>query len=258
MNVSEILTPSNLSLWVIIPAMIGNVLWVIMYILIIVKARQHQFVEMPIFVITGNLVWEGLYGFVLPWNNNLNPILHWQINIWCLTDCIILFLAIKYASISISTPLVLKHIKSISGGLIIFWAIFIYAIAISDIKSENAISANQDLIREAISAYILNILISTTYIFQYLRFYNHRKFIPAIAWLKMIGTGLNTFAVYVNKPFNLLIFVMGIIVLLADIIYILLLKILPNNITSIRLSQEVDKPKVSVDSGLIPHNTKLS
>ncbi len=226
-----VFSPNGLPLNVVLPALVGNIAWITAYTILIFRAQKNQFIEIPILIITGNLVWEALYGFVLPASPVLNPIIHYEIKVWCILDCAILFFAIKYAKNSISTPLILKYIKPISFLLIVFWTGIIYAIAESGI-SENAIYPNQDLVREAASAYILNVIISVMYIFQYLQLYNQHKFLPSVAWLKMVGTGLTTFSVYINKPFNLLLFVMGIIVLVADILYIVLLKVLPNVLIS--------------------------
>jgi hypothetical protein len=226
----HLLGSGDLPLEVVIPAAIGNILWVILYIIALLHAPKNKFMEIPIFVITGDLVWEALYGFVLPYDPSVGIVMQYGIKAWCVMDCLILFFALKYAASSISTPLILKYIIPITLALLVSWTAIIYTMADAGMYSAMDILTKEDLVREAMSAYLLNIAISYVYIFQYLRLYNQQPFLTAVAWLKMFGTGLTTVSVYLNKPFNLLLFTLGVLVFAADIVYIVLLRVLPNKI----------------------------
>ncbi len=231
MHSLHIFSPNGLPLNVVLPALIGNIAWIAVYIILIFHARKNQFIEIPIFIITGDLVWEGLYGFVFPYDPTLNPIIQWGVRIWFLIDCVNMYFAVKYAKNEISTPLILQYIKPITLALMIFWGVFVWVIADAGM-GETAMTTNDDLIREAMSAYLLNIVISIIYLYQYLRLYNQRVFLPSVAWLKMLGTAFTTVAVFFNAPFNLFLFTMGVLVFVGDIAYLILLKILPNKIQS--------------------------
>lgn len=227
MNPLHLLASGDLPLNVVIPAVLGNILWITLYIVLIINGRKNRFVELPIFIITGDLVWEALYGFVFPLDPVLNPIIQWGIRIWCLIDCVVFALALKYANNEITTPLIVKYITPICLALFVFWGVFVYAIADAGIGG-TVIIDNADLVREAVSAYLLNIVISVIYLYQYLRLYNQRVFLPSVAWLKMLGTGLTTVAVYFNQPFNGFLMILGVLVFVADVTYLVLLRILPN------------------------------
>jgi hypothetical protein len=219
----------NLPLEVVIPTVVGSVCWILVYVLLLLNAPKRQFFEMPLVIVIGDVVWETLYGFVFPLDPNLNPLIQWGIRAWCILDYINLAIALKYAKRSISTPKIVLYLKPIVVGLAIFWAAFFYGIADGGMGEVN-IDTHEDLVREAISAYLLNIVISLTYIFQYLRLYNQEVYLPSVAWLKMLGTGLTTVAVCFYRPLNELLIILGVLVFIADTAYIALLRIVPNHI----------------------------
>jgi hypothetical protein len=220
----------GLPLEVVIPTVVGSICWVFVYVILLVQSPKSKFFEMPLIIVIGDVVWETLYGFVFPLDPSLNPMIQWGIRAWCILDYFNLALALKYAKNSIATPKVLFYLKPIVLGLALFWVAFFYSIADSGTGEVN-ISTHEDLVREATSAYLLNIVISLTYIFQYLRLYNQRVYSPSVAWLKMLGTGLTTVAVCFYRPFNELLIILGVLVFLADIAYIFLfLHVLPNHV----------------------------
>jgi hypothetical protein len=219
----------NLPLEVVIPTVVGSVCWILVYVLLLLNAPKRQFFEMPLVIVIGDVVWETLYGFVFPLDPNLNPLIQWGIRAWCILDYINLAIALKYAKRSISTPKIVLYLKPIVVGLAIFWAAFFYGIADGGMGEVN-IDTHEDLVREAISAYLLNIVISLTYIFQYLRLYNQEVYLSSVAWLKMLGTGLTTVAVCFYRPLNELLIILGVLVFIADTAYIALLRIVPNHI----------------------------
>lgn len=219
----------SLPLEIVIPTVVGSICWIIVYVILLLKAPKQRFFEMPLIIVIGDVVWETLYGFVFPLDPNLNPLIQWGIRAWCILDYINLAIALKHAKNSIATPTILLYLKPIVVGLAIFWAAFFYGIADGGTGDVN-ITTHEDLVREAMSAYLLNIVISLAYIFQYLRLYNQRVHLPSVAWLKMLGTGLTTVAVCFYRPLNELLIVLGGLVFLADVAYIVLLRVLPNHV----------------------------
>jgi signal transduction histidine kinase len=223
--------PSNLSPETIIFAIIGNVLWIAIYVLLVKNARKNEFVEMPFFILIGNMVWEGLYGFVLPVESALSPVLQWGTKGWFILDCFIFAFALRYAKSSISTPLILRHIASVSLALIVLWGTLVYAIAYDGapvVGMDAHHVMHEGFVRETKSAFLLGIIISVTYVFQYLRLYQQRVFLPSVAWLKMFGNAAATVAIAFYAPFNELLVVLGVLTFIADVIYIALRFVLPN------------------------------
>ncbi len=221
----------GLPLIVVIPAAIGNVLWIILYVILLLNARKSKFIEMPLFIIAGNLCWEVFYGFIFPPDPILNPLIQWGVRAWAVLDMFIFLFAYKYVDNEVSTPLIRQYIAPIMVGLFITWGAVIWSIAAAGGLQGHAIT-NEDLVKEAMSAMILNIVISFLYIYQYLRLYNQQVFLSSVAWLKMLGTGLTTVATMFNKPFNEVLATLGIIIFIADITYIVLWYKLPNVITN--------------------------
>jgi signal transduction histidine kinase len=218
----------------IIFAVIGNVLWIAIYVLLVKHARKNEFVEMPLFILIGNMVWEGLYGFVLPVESALSPVLQWGTKGWFILDCFIFAFALRYAQNSISTPIILRHIKSVSLALIVLWGALVYAIAFDGgpvVGMDEHHVMDKGFVRETKSAFLLGIIISVTYIFQYLHLYQQRVFLPSVAWLKLFGNAAATIAIAFYRPFNELLVVLGVLTFISDVFYVALRFILPNTVT---------------------------
>jgi signal transduction histidine kinase len=233
--------PSGISLETFIFAIIGNICWIAIYVLLVKNARKNQFIEMPFFLVVGNMVWEGLYGFVLPVESSLSPVLQWGTKGWFILDCFIFAFALKYAKNSISTPLVLDHIKIISLALILLWGTMVYAIAYDGgpVVGMNAQHVmDKGFIREGKSAFLLGIMISVTYVFEYLRLYDKQVFLPSVAWLKLIGNAAATIAIAFYRPFNEFLVVLGVLTFIADVVYIVLRFRMPNKPPTVPLNQK--------------------
>lgn len=215
-------TPLELTL-----AVVGNLSWVLVYILLIRNARQQKFMGMPLFIGAGNLAWEALYSFVFAEYINLGMAIVWGVRAWFFLDCYIFYLSVKTAPNEVSTPLIQRYIMPIGLALFLAWSAFIWAIVSAGL--DNVPFGSSSAVKlGGVSAYILNMGISLLFLVQYLRLYTVQSFSKAIAWAKMIGTGVTTIFFALIDPQNLLLLTMGGIVFVADMAYIVLQYVLPS------------------------------
>ena len=208
-------------------AVVGNLSWVLVYVLLILKARQQKFMEMPLFIGAGNLAWEALYSFVFAGYINLGMAIVWGVRAWFFLDCYIFYLSVKTAPNEVSTPLIQRYIAPIGSVLFLAWLAFIWAIVSAGL--DNVPFGSSGTVKlGGVSAYILNMGISLLFLVQYLRLYATQSFSKAIAWAKMIGTGVTTIFFALIDPQNVLLLTMGGVVFVADVAYILLQYVLPS------------------------------
>lgn len=217
-------TPLELTL-----AVVGNLSWVLVYILLIRNALQQKFMEMPLFIGAGNLAWEALYSFVFAEYINLGMAIVWGVRAWFFLDCYIFYLSVKTAPNDVSTPLIRRYIIPIGLALFLAWSAFIWAVVSAGL--DNVPFGSSGAVKlGGVSAYILNMGISLLFLVQYLRLYALQPFSKAIAWAKMIGTGVTTIFFALIDPQNVLVLTMGGIVFVADVAYIVLQYALPSGV----------------------------
>ncbi len=223
----------------LIPAFIGSLSWVIVYLLLIRNARRNHFIEMPFFIACGNIAWEFLYGFVFCQYVNMGQIFIWGNRVWFFLDVYIVFVLIfRYGAKQVVTPLLRQYFKGIVVAAVLGFTVLFYALVASGL--DNAPLWSSGAVRlGGISAYLLNIGISTLYIGLYVRAYQTEIFSTATAWLKMIGTAMFTVFFWQIDPHNYFLQVLAIIVSVLDISYLILQYILPNRVAPKRLTKTV-------------------
>jgi signal transduction histidine kinase len=216
----------------LIPAFIGSLSWVIVYLLLIRNAHRNEFVEMPFFIACGNIAWEFLYGFVFCQYVNMGQIFIWGNRVWFLLDVYIIFVLIfRYGQKQVITPLLRQYFKFVIVATVLAFTALLYALVTSGL--DNAPLWSSGLVRlGGISAYLLNIGISTLYIALYLRLYRTESFSSATAWLKMLGTAMFTVFFWQIDPHNYFLQTLAVVVSVLDVSYIILQYTLPNNVVS--------------------------
>jgi hypothetical protein len=214
----------------LIPAFIGSLSWVIVYLLLIRNARRNHFIEMPFFIACGNIAWEFLYGFVFCQYVNMGQIFIWGNRVWFVLDVYIVFVLIfRYGAKQVVTPLLRQYFKGIVVAAVLGFTVLFYALVASGF--DNAPLWSSGAVRlGGISAYLLNIGISTLYIGLYVRAYRTEIFSTATAWLKMIGTAMFTVFFWQIDPHNYFLQALAIIVSVLDISYLVLQYALPNSV----------------------------
>ena len=158
----------------------GCFLWCVVYAIYIINGKKYKFVEMPVFAAAGNIGWE----FTWSWlhRTDMGLLLVWTYRAWFFLDIFIFADVLRHGRKQVSTPAILRYFTPIFVGAAIFWAIAVHFYV--DAGLDTTIGAN--------SAYIAQMGISILYVILLLRQTSLEGFSWAVAWLKMIGTGMNT------------------------------------------------------------------
>ncbi|WP_080237777.1 transmembrane-type terpene cyclase [Spirosoma rigui] len=156
---------------------VGCFLWIMVYFYTLRSLRTKQFIEIPIVTITGNIVWEFLWSWVFV--TDMGSLFMWGYRIWFFMDCVIVYGAFRYGYKQISIPTLSKRTPWLMVFGIAAWAPALYYY----IKLYDAPISHMG----AYSGYILNVMISATYIPLALRLCDWSLFSYPASWCKAIG-----------------------------------------------------------------------
>lgn len=189
----------------------GCYMWVVVYAIYVRNIFKFKFIEMPLFAACGNIGWEFTWGFLA--ETDMGPLLVWCYQIWFIFDLFIFYHVLKYGWKQVTTQGLHKHLKVTSVLAAIAWGAAIYAMVISGL--DTPIGAN--------SAFILNLCIAALYIVLLLQQTTREQFERfswAVAWLKMVGTGMNTVFMNMHYTDNYFVRFVAIVTTVLDCTYI--------------------------------------
>lgn len=155
----------------------GCFCWIVVYFFTLRTIFRHQFVEIPLVTITGNIVWEFLWSWVFV--TNMGSLFMWGYRIWFFMDCLIVYGAFRYGYKQISILSLARITPWLMAFGIAAWTPILYFY----IKIYDAPISHMG----AYSGYILNVMISATYIPLALRLGNWALFSYPSSWCKLIG-----------------------------------------------------------------------
>jgi hypothetical protein len=188
---------------------LGALLWIINYIFIVRNIIKNQFVEMPAGVLCANFAWEFLWSWIYVIN------MGWAIRLgymaWFFLDAFIVWGFYKYGYKQVSQS-VIPYYKLLFTFGIISWLIILYYFIGQGM--DNPIGAN--------SAYVINILISSMYVFMFLRLEDKSILSFTTAWTKWMGTGLISLMCLIRWPENHWLISMCVACFLLDMFYVYL------------------------------------
>jgi hypothetical protein len=196
-------------------AIIGSLLWVVAYVLMVIRGFRDQTYGLPLVAITLNFTWEFIYVFVYPPDNN--PEL-WLRILWLVADVFNVFLLIRYGRAVQSIPQIRRH----------FYSVLVWTFAlcyVGHLALHHRLGTNAD----DESAYSINFIMSILFVFM---FFNRQPTLSGIsygaAWAKMLGTGLMSLAALLSflhsgKTHYLLLYLSA-GVFLFDVLYIYLVR----------------------------------
>lgn len=186
----------------------GCYLWVPVYMIYMRQIRKIHFVEMPLFVACANIAWEFVWGFVHAPDVG---IVVWRCyQIWFLLDIYIFWAVLKYGFDQFPAALRRWFVPTCIATAIL-WALGIHFMIISGIDTPIG----------AVSAYLDNLCIAALYIILILRLPSGvGNFSWAVAWMKMLGTGLNTIFMNMHYPDNYFLRFIAITTTCIDCFYI--------------------------------------
>lgn len=186
----------------------GCWLWVIAYMIIIHNLIRYKKLEMPTFVGAGNFAWEFYWAWI--GRTNMGFIALYAYQAWFFLDIFIWYSLLKYGMADTSHPLLKKYFKTYATVLTLLWlgAFFTF----HQMNLDTAIGAH--------SAYILNALISIMYVLNYSKLrLTSMVYSMWVAWLKMIGTFMNTVFMVMYYPDNYLLMYLGAVIFVFDLWY---------------------------------------
>lgn len=195
---------------------LGTLFWIYTYAVVIINIEKFKLVEIPIIVAPLNLAWEFCWGFLL--DNDYGPIFKYASMIWFFMDCYINYKLILYGRKLVTNHFIKTYYLLIWVFLFLGGLMITYSLKMSHLDDGVGI----------ISAYFINILITTGYIFQMTSFpeYRHKGMSYSIAWAKFLGTAPVTIGCFLHSNYknNYFVLSMGILVFLIDGFYIYLFK----------------------------------
>lgn len=156
---------------------VGCLLWIVVYYFTLRNIFGRQFVEIPLVTILGNIVWEFLWSWVFV--TDMGSLFMWGYRIWFFMDCLIVYGAFRYGHKQISIPALVR----IAPGLMVFGIAAWFPVLYYYIKLYDAPISHMG----AYSGYILNVMISATYIPLALRLCDWTLFSYPASWCKGVG-----------------------------------------------------------------------
>jgi hypothetical protein len=166
----------------------GCFLWVIVYVIYIKNIVKKKYLEMPVFAGCADIGWEFTWSFLAA--TNMGLLLERTYQVWFLTDIVIFWGLLAYGWKQFEN----ERLRSFYVPACIFttlaWIAGVYSMHVSGLDTPIG----------ATSAYLDQLCISFLYIPLLLRQRSLENFSFAAAWLRTIGTGMNT--VFMNIHFT--------------------------------------------------------
>ncbi|MBM9578836.1 hypothetical protein JWG45_16955 [Leptospira sp. 201903070] len=187
---------------------VGVIFWAYVYYALIADSNRKQFIEMPVFIACGNIVWEFLWGFVI--QEDMGIVLNWGYKIAFILDIFIFINVIRFGQKQFRIPISILEYRVLLFVLLISWGALIYTYYIN----------RYDLFTGSNSAYILNLFISAIYPVLFLSMDDSKLFSYPIAWCKFLGTVFFTVFLFLYFPNEYFVLCLGILVFIADAYYV--------------------------------------
>lgn len=186
----------------------GCLLWVAAYGIIIRNALKRRYMEMAAIAVCSNLAWEFTWSF--PYKTDMGWFLVWTYRTWFFMDIFIFWLLLKYGPRQIAQPAFRRHFTpaalAITAAFTALYWLFVRQ------GMDEPIGAN--------SAYICQVILSSTCLMLLLSSPDARPFSTAVAWLKCVGTGMNTVMMFLHYPENRFLHALGVVAFIIDMTFI--------------------------------------
>lgn len=187
----------------------GCWMWVIVYGFLIHNIRKYKCIEMPTFVAAGNFAWEANFSWFFP--SDMGHLAQGAYRAWFLLDIFIWWNLLNLGKVDTQTPWLRERYKPyvIVLTLICFGAMYTFC------------QSGLETPIGAYTAYTLNCAISIQYVVNYVRLGRSGQVLYSInaAWLKMIGTAMNTAFMAIHFKGNTYLLFVGGVIFLFDLWY---------------------------------------
>lgn len=200
-------TPFEISMY-----LIGGVCWFISYLMVVRRVIfKDKFLEYPIMAVTANVIWEFLWGFILPLQfGGIYLLILWR-SAFAL-DVYMFYTVLTKGKIQVSIPALQKNYVPIMIVAIIFWGAMIYAFY----------QSGADIPMGFNSGMILNVMMSTLCLMLFWKF-PKKKFSFWAGFFRAIATDVFLMIYIIDRSPDLLFpQVTGVISLILDTSYLIL------------------------------------
>lgn len=199
---------SGYNLYQIINLTVGMVVWAYLYALIAYRGFKYKFVQMPLVLACGNIVWEVFWGVIFQSN----------FEIWVMIgvipaifiDCLIFYGILKFNHRYISIPFYARNLKPLALFGILVYAVIWYTFKAQGLDSDGG----------GTSGNILNAIIVVFWCDQLFRIKDLKLMSLTVGWAKLVADFC--IALFMMSVFPEKVFSYGItwIAVLFDVIYI--------------------------------------
>lgn len=189
----------------------GCFLWVIVYAIYVRQILKHKYIEMPFFAGAVDFGWEFTWSFLL--TTNMGLLLQRTYQAWFFFDLFIFGGIMMYGWKQLATP----KLRPVFAPLCVVIA------ACAATATYLLYTTGYDEPIGAVSAYLAQLLISTLYVGLLLRQEDVERFSQWAAWLRTIGTGMNTVFMIIRYPENDFLKFIAIVAAPIDLTYCYLL-----------------------------------
>jgi hypothetical protein len=163
-----------------VAAIIGSLLWVVAYILMIIRGFQDQTYGLPLVAIMLNFTWEFIYVFIYPPDNK---VVLWLRILWLVVDVVNVWLLVRYGKAVQSIPQIRDHFYSV----LVWTFAFCY---VGHLVLHHRLGGTAD----DESAYSINFIMSILFVFLFFNRPKQSGLSYGAAWAKMLGTGIMSLA----------------------------------------------------------------
>lgn len=188
----ELFEPSSLA-----PAglgVLGDLLWVAVYVLVIRQGFRERTYGIPLFAICLNFTWELVFTTVHPPPSRVTLGLHL---VWLAIDALILLQVLRYGRERQVLPEVRRYFPWVVGGTLLLC--FVGHLTLYDYQLSLALFPDTEGIT---TAFVINLIMSVLFVAMLLHRRDSSGLSMPVAWLKMLGTGVISLA-------NVLVFLLG-------------------------------------------------
>lgn len=183
----------------------GCFLWVILYGILIYRARTINYIEMPLLVAAGNIAWEFIWSFCF--RPDMGWLVVWGYRLWFVLDIYIFYQALRLGRNYIDIPFFKRNFTALGIILALAWGVMFYLFTMSGqqgfsfgiLTGNYAIPGDYETRFGSMTAYIDCVFISALYVILILKPDTDVSLLSTpIAWLKMIGTGMNSVMMFLH------------------------------------------------------------
>ena len=198
--------------WLGVVNVIGDVLWLVAYILAIRKGFQEKTYAVPMLCIALNLSWELIYAAIFRFPVDIIAYLRWA---WLLADLVIAYQLFRYGRQQQTTPVMVKYFYPVA--VVSFISAFIGQLTYHFTFGDTWGMSN---------AYLINLVMSMLFIAMFFGRNGSSGQSMGTAWTKMLGTGILsvgscfTITNWLQSSFLVYLFVT---IFILDVIYLVLL-----------------------------------